>query len=69
MTFEAFKAQVMEQLAEAELESLGEWERERPGEHLWASYRGVESCALCGVCRRRDDKNNACKGIVKVSLR
>lgn len=46
-----------------------DWIAAHPGEHLWATYRGYESCAFCGIMRRRDDKNNPCKGIVRVGLR
>lgn len=32
-------------------------------------YREYECCRKCGTMRRRDRKNLACKGIVKVTLR
>ena len=31
--------------------------------------RKIECCRTCGIVRRADHKNLACKGVVKVSLR
>lgn len=41
--------------------------------HIWRSYsfrsREIVCCEKCGVIRRSDDKNNPCKGKVKIALR
>ncbi len=63
---EEFKKEVREKLG---VLTADEWIAAHPGEHLWATYRGYESCAFCSIIRLSDDKNNPCKGIVKVALR
>jgi hypothetical protein len=38
--------------------------------HHWGFYGAPwETCWVCGVVRRIDDKNSECKGPVKVTLR
>jgi hypothetical protein len=73
MSLREFKRRVRDKLNAADVGSLVAWARERPGEHLWVTTtickQPMECCALCGVVRRRDDKNNPCKGIVRISLR
>lgn len=49
--------------------SQAEFVERYPGEHCWFEFRDMDSCANCGVVRRRDDKNKPCKGIVTVGLR
>jgi hypothetical protein len=51
-----------------------EWLALYPGVHCWFKFdddpkRPWESCASCGVVRKRDDDNKPCKGIVRVTLR
>jgi hypothetical protein len=44
----------------------------KEGTHAWfkfASADSFDSCAKCGIIRRKDDKNKPCPGIVKVGLR
>lgn len=43
--------------------------RERMEEHDWREYRGYLTCFKCGVIKRKDGKNNPCKGVVRVTLR
>ena len=40
-----------------------------PGKHDWWVWRGMTCCKKCGIIRRRDGKNKACRGVVKVALR
>lgn len=46
------------------------WTEKKNG-HVWGVYRNdeFESCSLCGIIRRADDKNSPCVGKVKISLR
>lgn len=41
--------------------------------HVWGvvvpSIVASESCAVCGLMRRRDDLNSQCKGPVQIELR
>lgn len=44
--------------------------------HHWIVYSGrssgssaIQCCRDCGIVRRADDKNNPCKGVVKVVTR
>lgn len=48
-----------------------DWVARFPGVHCWFRFdeRPWESCASCGVVRRRDDRNKPCKGIVHITLR
>lgn len=48
-----------------------EWVERFPGVHCWFRFRDddFDSCASCGVCRRRDDKNKPCRGVAKLALR
>lgn len=69
MTVEAFKGEVAKRLAEANVATLSEWQRERPGEHLPALYRGRRSCALCGACEPHGGYRSACRGLAHVTLR
>lgn len=41
------------------------------GEHDWftPNYLPYECCAKCGIVKRRDGKNNPCRGRVVLSLR
>lgn len=41
------------------------------GEHAWFKYKtdSFDSCAKCGIVRRKDGLNKPCSGIVKLSLR
>lgn len=41
------------------------------GEHAWFKFKDdtFDSCAKCGVVRRKDDKNHPCPGKVKITLR
>ena len=46
----------------------------RSNGHVWgfvvpSILEGAESCAVCGMMRRRDDKNSPCKGPAKIELR
>jgi hypothetical protein len=67
---QAFRWQVKRNLMAAGCESADEYLMKFPGEHLWASMSGWESCAFCGVCKSRDPKGNGrCKGVVRVTLR
>lgn len=60
-------------LAEARVKSVSEWVDRHPGRHLWLEFYGdgkrLEVCAACGVIRRADDANTACKGIASVTAR
>ena len=50
--------------------SQAEWVAKFPGEHCWFDFKGIDSCALCGVCRPYDDKKaGRCRGIVRIELR
>jgi hypothetical protein len=40
-----------------------------PGEHVWWNWHGLECCKICGMVRRRDDKNSPCKGTVTIGPR
>jgi len=64
--FEMFKMEAIMQLGGL---TQADWIQANPGMHLWAKYRGYDSCAHCGIVRRRDDKNKPCKGMVRVGLR
>lgn len=40
--------------------------------HLWGKWlpsQEWESCYICNIVRRADDKNKPCKGPVRLSLR
>ena len=39
--------------------------------HAWVRRDGYryDTCEICGIVRRADDKNNPCKGPVKIGLR
>lgn len=43
----------------------------KEGDHAWFKFKDdpFDSCAKCGVVRRKDDKNVACRGKVKITLR
>jgi hypothetical protein len=46
----------------------------RTNGHVWgfvvpSILKDTESCAVCGMIRRRDDKNGPCKGPVRIELR
>ena len=61
-----------EALAAGGTASQHEWIEKFPGVHCWFVFdtkRPWESCACCGVVRRRDDKNRPCRGIVTVEPR
>lgn len=40
-------------------------------EHDWfkPDFLKWECCRKCGIVRRADDKNNPCRGVVRVGLR
>jgi hypothetical protein len=64
---QAFRKEVMEKLGNQSAVSFVE---SNPGVHLWATYRKIESCAFCGVCRPRDPSyEGTCRGIARVELR
>jgi hypothetical protein len=63
---DTFKLEVKAKLGSQTLE---EYITAHPGEHLWARYRGLPSCAICGVVRRQDGRNQPCKGKTKIGLR
>jgi hypothetical protein len=44
-------------------------EPQQPRQHEWWIWDGYECCKVCGVIRRRDDKNSPCKGPVPVGPR
>lgn len=69
MTLDAFKAEVAARLTKVGLGTLADWQRERPGEHLGASYRGRRSCALCGAIEPHGGYRSACRGAARISLR
>ncbi len=67
---QAFREEVKRKIRARGCETVPEFVRAYPGEHLWAMMDGYESCAFCGVCKSRDPKGNGpCKGIVRVTLR
>ncbi len=35
----------------------------------WFLYRNIECCKVCGIVRRRDEKNKPCRGPVAVRTR
>lgn len=37
--------------------------------HQWHNWHGLECCRVCGIVRRRDDKNTPCKGPTRVGPR
>lgn len=37
--------------------------------HYWIQRGHFEACKLCGIVRRRDRRNTACKGPVKIKVR
>lgn len=37
--------------------------------HQWHDWNGLECCRVCGIVRRRDDKNTPCKGPTRVGPR
>lgn len=39
------------------------------GNHQWHDWNGLECCRVCGIVRRRDDKNTPCKGPTRVGPR
>lgn len=43
----------------------------KDGDHAWFKFKDdpFDSCAKCGVVRRKDDKNHPCPGKVKITLR
>ena len=44
----------------------------RIGGHQWVEANDLVKwphCAVCGIIRRHDDKNNPCKGAAKLALR
>lgn len=47
--------------AEVDIGKLHEW--------FVPEFIGYECCRKCGIVRRRDDKNNPCRGKVRVTLR
>lgn len=64
---QSFRKEVMEKLGNTTALAFIE---QNPGVHLWATYRGVISCAFCMACKQRDEtKNGRCRGVVKVGLR
>lgn len=46
-------------------------ETSKEGEHAWFVFKddNFDSCAKCGIIRRKDDKNIPCKGKTKITLR
>lgn len=38
-------------------------------DHVWWIWQGIECCKVCGIVRRKDDKNKPCRGPVKITLR
>lgn len=46
-----------------------EYIAKNPGKHIWCTYQGFESCALCGVNRRDASPGLTCKGTLLVKLR
>jgi len=64
---QAFRKEVGEKLGNQTAIAFME---QNPGVHLWATYRGVVSCAFCMACKQRDEsKNGRCKGPRKIVLR
>jgi len=50
--------------------SQAEWAAKFAGIHCWFDFKGIDSCALCGVCRPYDEhKAGRCRGIVRIELR
>lgn len=45
--------------------------RDDDATHDWFVPEGIgyECCRKCGIVRRRDRKNKACKGVVRIGLR
>jgi len=39
------------------------------GEHDWFNYRGLICCRICGIVKRMDGVNKACKGPIVVTTR
>lgn len=37
--------------------------------HQWHNWHGLECCRVCGIVRRRDDKNTPCKGPTRIGPR
>lgn len=37
--------------------------------HRWMLYDNIPCCKICGIVRRADDKNKACKGPTAIRLR
>ena len=37
--------------------------------HTWWLWQGIECCKVCGIVRRKDDKNKPCKGPTRIVLR
>lgn len=37
--------------------------------HNWTFYRGLVVCKHCGIVKRRDGENKACRGKTRVALR
>lgn len=66
-----WKTRMHDALAAGGCASRSEWVARYPGVHCWFSFSGnaIESCASCGVVRKRNDSNKPCKGIVTVVLR
>jgi hypothetical protein len=67
--YDAFRAEAQEKIRAAGFTSLQEWTEARPGEHVWAAWGDVTSCAACGNVRRADGKNSPCRGIARIGLR
>lgn len=68
---QAFRKEVEEKLHAEGCYTALEFIEKHPGVHLWATMRGIESCAFCGVCRVKGPEGNKspCRGIVGISLR
>lgn len=68
---QAFRKEVEGKMQAAGCYTALEYIEKFPGQHLWATMRGIESCAFCGVCKSKDPGGNKkpCRGIVGVSLR
>ena len=43
----------------------------KDGEHAWFKFKddNFNCCAKCGIIQRKDGKNKACPGKVKIALR
>lgn len=56
---------------ENSIEALAEIPPPNPREHQWSNRVSTEwqSCEVCGIVRRADDKNKPCGGPVSISFR